>query len=38
MQFYFLSGAVAIAPKTEDIRFKTKPDGYVRIYTLPKTK
>ncbi|KAH3859109.1 hypothetical protein DPMN_101756 [Dreissena polymorpha] len=25
-------GTVAIAPKAEDIRFKTKPDGYVKIH------
>ncbi|XP_060595012.1 putative ATP-dependent RNA helicase DHX57 [Ruditapes philippinarum] len=25
-------GAVAVAPKAEDIRFKTKPDGYVKIH------
>ncbi|KAL4238484.1 ATP-dependent RNA helicase [Mactra antiquata] len=26
------SGTVAVAPKAEDIRFKTKPDGYVKIH------
>ncbi|XP_053396236.1 putative ATP-dependent RNA helicase DHX57 [Mercenaria mercenaria] len=25
-------GTVAVAPKAEDIRFKTKPDGYVKIH------
>lgn len=29
-QYVCITGAVAIAPKAEDIRFKTKPDGYVR--------
>ncbi|WAR00710.1 DHX57-like protein [Mya arenaria] len=25
-------GAVAVAPKAEDIRFKTRPDGYVKVH------
>jgi hypothetical protein len=27
--YLLFSGAVSVAPKAEDIRFKTKPDWYV---------